>query len=289
MSERFYLDSPSLVYRAFFSWPTTITDPAGRPVNAVRGFMEMVTRMVVDHHPDDIVAVFDAEWRPAFRVEAYAGYKAERPDDPPELPAQFDVLAVVLDAAGICCIEAPELEADDAIATLIEGKEAAEMATVVTGDRDLLPLVRDPDVRLLFPLRGVRDVIVFDETAVEAKYGVPPRLYADFATLRGDPSDGLPGVPGIGPVRAAKLLSEFGSVAGIIANLEELPPTQKATFEEALDYLLAARGVVELVRDARLSATEPHPPELDRLEFLGAEHNLGSSAVRLAQALAGER
>jgi len=289
MRTRFYLDAPSLVYRAFFSWPTTITDPKGHPVNAVRGFMEMVTRIVVDHRPDDIVAVFDAEWRPAFRVEAYAGYKAERAEDPPELPPQFDLLAEVLDAVGICCIEAPELEADDAIATLIEDKEAGEMATVVTGDRDLLPLVRDPDVRLLFPRRGVTDVTVFDEAAVEAKYGVPPRLYADFATLRGDPSDGLPGVPGIGPVRAAKLLSEHGSVAGIIGNLEELPPKLKAAFDEALDYLLAARGVVELVRDAPLTVTEPHPPELDRLEVLAAEHNLGSSAARLAQALAGER
>ncbi len=166
MRTRFYLDAPSLVYRAFFSWPTTITDPKGHPVNAVRGFMEMVTRIVVDHRPDDIVAVFDAEWRPAFRVEAYAGYKAERAEDPPELPPQFDLLAEVLDAAGICCIEAPELEADDAIATLIEDKEAGEMATVVTGDRDLLPLVRDPDVRLLFPRRGVTNVTVFDEAAV---------------------------------------------------------------------------------------------------------------------------
>src|SRR5688572_28720887 len=118
--ETFYLDAPSLVYRAFFSLPTTVTDPRGRPVNAVRGFMEMTTRIVIDHRPTEIVAVFDADYRPRFRVEAFPGYKADRPEDPPELPAQFAVIAEVLDAVGIPRAEAEGLEADDALATLVK-------------------------------------------------------------------------------------------------------------------------------------------------------------------------
>ncbi len=289
MSETFLLDAPSLVYRAFFALPTTLTDPQGRPVNAVRGFLEMVTRILIDHRPAELVAVFDGSWRPEFRVAAYPGYKATRPDDPPDLPRQFDVLASVLDAAGVGRAVSEDLEADDAIATLVARLEDGEHAVVVTGDRDLLALVEDPKVRVLFPVRGTKEMTEFDEAAVAAKYGVSPRLYPAFATLRGDSSDGLPGVAGIGPKRAADLLARYGSIDGILAAAGELPPRQGSALTAAHDYLDAMKTVVTLVRDAAVETTPAGPPDEETLRKLGAEHNLGSSTVRLLQALRGER
>ncbi len=289
MPERFLLDAPSLVYRAYFALPTTLTDGQGRPVNAVRGFLEMVTRILIDHRPGRLLAVFDGNWRPDFRVAAYPGYKAARPEDPPDLPRQFDVLESVLDAAGVSRAVSEELEADDAIATLVDPMEPGDRAVVVTGDRDLLALVRDPAVRVLFPVRGTKEMTEFDEAAVVAKYGVPPQLYPAFATLRGDSSDGLPGVAGIGPKRAADLLGRYGSIDGVLAAADELPPKQAAALREAADYLEAMKTVVTLVRDAPVDVTPAGPPDEETLRKLGAEHNLGSSTVRLLQALRGER
>lgn len=289
MFDRLYLDAPSLVYRAFFALPTSLTDAQGRSVNAVRGFMEMVTRLLVDRRGRELTAVFDAEWRPAWRVEIYDGYKRDRPEDPPELPEQFGVLAEVLDAAGIARVEAEGFEADDAIATLIARKPREVRSAIVTGDRDLVALIRDPDVRLLYPVRAVREMEELDEAAVRAKYGVAPSLYPDFAILRGDASDGLPGVPGIGPVRAAKLLAQFGSVEAIYEHLDELPSKQAEAFERARDYVNAMRRIVPLVRDVELSATEPAAADEARLDELARRHNLGGSARRLMQALRGER
>ena len=288
MADTYIIDAPSLVYRAFFSYPTTVTDGRGNPVNAVRGFMEMVTHLISDRRPDHLVNVFDSNFRPDFRVAAYPGYKAQRPEDPPELPRQFHVIAEVLDAAGMIRAESDGLEADDAIATLVESAERFPI-TVVTGDRDLLALVRDPDVKVLFPLKGLKEVTEFSESDVEEKYKVPPRLYPEFATLRGDSSDGLPGVQGIGPKRAALLLTEHGSIEGILANLDKLPPKQAEAFESAREYLIAMKTVVALVKDAPITATEPHPPDEELLKELAEVHNLGSSASRLLQALKGER
>ncbi|HYP23632.1 MAG TPA: 5'-3' exonuclease [Actinomycetota bacterium] len=289
MTATFLLDAPSLVYRAYFALPTTLTDAQGRPVNAVRGFLEMVTRILIDHRPERLVSVFDGNWRPDFRVAAYPGYKAARPEDPPDLPRQFDVLEAVLDAAGISRAVSYELEADDAIATLVERLEPGERAIVVTGDRDLLALVEDPAVRVLFPVRGTKEMTEFDEAAVVAKYKVAPKLYPVFATLRGDASDGLPGVAGIGPKRAADLLERFGSIDGIVAAVDELPPRQASALKEANDYLEAMKTVVTLVRDADVETTPTGDPDEETLRKLGAEHNLGSSTVRLLQALRGER
>lgn len=288
MADTYIVDAPSLVYRAFFSYPTTVTDSRGNPVNAVRGFMEMITRLISDRRPDQLINVFDSNFRPDFRVAAYAGYKAQRPEDPPELPRQFHVIAEVLDAAGIVRAESDGLEADDAIATLVQNTDRFPI-TIVTGDRDLLALVRDPDVKVLFPLKGLKEVTEFTERDVEERYKVPPRLYAEFATLRGDPSDGLPGVQGIGPKRAALLLTEHGSIAGIFANLDKLPPRQAEAFAAARDYLTAMRTVVGLVTDAPITATAPHPPDEELLKELTEVHNLGSSTTRLLQALKGER
>ncbi|MDQ3785121.1 MAG: 5'-3' exonuclease [Actinomycetota bacterium] len=284
-SIRLLLDAPSLVYRAFFALPATVTDPQGRPVNAVRGFLDMTARLATDRPAGEIVTVFDADWRPKFRVDAYPGYKAQRPDDPQELPPQFDVIAEVLDAAGVKRVEAPGLEADDAIATLVAQLDDGERASVVTGDRDLLALVKDPQVDLLFPVKGLSDPTRFDESAVEAKYGIRPALYPAFATLRGDSSDGLPGVAGIGPVRAAKLLNEWGSIDGILEHLEALPPKQAGAFDEARDYLEAMKTVVSLVTDAKLEATPGGAPDEHRIRSLAEQHGLGSSSARFLRAL----
>ena len=289
MPSQFLLDAPSLVYRAFFSYPKTVTDPRGNPINAVRGFMEMVTRLITDRRPERLVAVFDAEWRPQWRVDLYEGYKSERPEDPPELPPQFEVLAQVLDAAGIARAEGAGLEADDVLATLVEPLSEDDRAVIVTGDRDLLALVRDPQVKVLFPVKGTKEMKEFDDAAVLSAYGVPARLYPEFAMLRGDPSDGLPGVAGIGPKRAADLLTRFGSIEGIYAGIAELPVKQRDVFEQARPYLDAVAKVVGLVTDADYSITEGHPPDDDALKALAERHNLGSSATRLAQALRSER
>jgi 5'-3' exonuclease len=278
------LDAPTLVYRAFFALPTSLTDASGRPVNAVRGFMDMVARLLTDFRPARAVAVFDADWRPAWRVEIYPGYKSERPEDPPELPPQFDVIADVLDAAGIERAEAKGYEADDVLATLVARKSSDDVVGIVTGDRDLVALVRDPDVKLLWLGRGIRRLQAMDEEHVRAAYGVPPALYPQLAILRGDPSDGLPGVAGIGPARAAGLLLEHGSIQGILDRVDDLPPRQRAALDGARDYLAAMQRIVPLVDDVDVEATRPEPFQAERLVQLAAAHGLGGAATRLAQA-----
>jgi 5'-3' exonuclease len=285
----FLIDAPSLVYRAFFSLPKTMTDRHGTSINAVRGFMDMTTTLIVQRRPDEVVCVFDADWRPQFRVDIYPGYKAERPEDPPELPPQFDVIAKILDAAGVVRAETSGLEADDVIGAMAQKVGGDERATVVTGDRDLLCLVRDPHVRVLFPVKGTKQMKEFDEAVVEASYGIPPRLYGEFAMLRGDNSDGLPGVPGVGPKTAVKLLNDYGSIDGIYEHLGELPDRQRKMFDESRDYLDKMKMVVGLVYDAEIAATERHEPDEAALRELGEEHNLGSSVGRLLQALRGDR
>jgi 5'-3' exonuclease len=269
------LDAPSLIYRAFFALPRSIVDAQGRPANAIRGFLEMAARLLTDRAPRDLIAVFDADWRPAPRVAAYPGYKAHRPEDPPELPPQFDALPAILDAAGIPRAEAPGLEADDAIATLAARVEGEDRAWIVTGDRDLLALVREPHVHVLFTVK------------VEAEYGVPPARYAEFAMLRGDPSDGLQGVEGVGPVRAAKLLRQYGSIAGIYAHLDALPPKQAEAFERARGYLAAMARVVPMVTDAPLRMTEAHPPDEAALAAMGERYRIASTLRRLVPRGAG--
>ncbi len=280
-----FLDAPSLIYRAFFSVPKTITDPSGQPVNAVRGFLDMTATLKTEWQPDEIVAVMDADWRPQFRVDAYPDYKSGRQDEPEELTPQFEMLPEILDLAGIRRAEAAGFEADDVIATLCHNISGDDRGLVVTGDRDMLCLVRDPHVRILFTLKGVRVLQGFDEAAVADKYGIPPRLYSEFAMLRGDPSDGLPGVPGIGPVRAAKLLSEFGSIDGILENASGLPPKQAAAFEGARGYLGAVRVVVPPVTDVPFEATKPDGPDAERLMAIARDKNLESPATRLLQAV----
>jgi 5'-3' exonuclease len=285
MSSRLLIDGPSLIYRAFFAVPKTITDPKGQPVNAVRGFVDMIGQLITDHHPDEVIAVIDADWRPAFRVAAYPGFKANRPAEPPELTPQLGMIDLVLDAAGIPRAEAKGLEADDVIATLSHDTSGADRDSIITGDRDLLSLVRDPNVRLLFTVKGVRELKVFDEREVQSSYGIPAQAYADFATLRGDPSDELPGVRGIGPKIAADLLAKFGSLDNLMGNLDSVPMQLRSRLRAAAEYLEAMKIVVPLVTDADVVVSKPHSPEHEKLKIIAKERNLTGAITRLLSAL----
>ena len=295
------LDAASLYFRAFYGVPTSVTSPDGRPINAVRGFLDMTARLVAAHRPDRLVACWDDDWRPAFRVAALPSYKAHRlapgggEETPDELAPQVPVLADVLAAAGLARVGAPGYEADDVIGTL--ATRARGPVDVVTGDRDLFQLVDDArGVRVLYTARGISDLEFVDEAAVTAKYGIPGRAYADFAVLRGDPSDGLPGVPGIGAKTAAALINEFGSLAGVrAAAARSVVPRAPLTaavlkkLQAAAGYLDAAPVVVAVATAVDLPAVEGtlprRPADADALATLAAGHGLQSSLSRLGAAL----
>ena len=278
------LDSPSLLYRAFFALPATIRDPQGQSVNAVRGYLDMCSNIIRDRRPRGVVHVFDEDWRPAFRVAAYPGYKASRRPDPPELPPQLGMLHEVLAAAGSPVAQAKGYEADDVIGTLAARATADDPVEIVSGDRDLLQLVRDPAVAVLFVVKGVKDLHRYDEAAVEARYGVPPRLYADMAMLRGDPSDGLPGVRGVGPKTAATLLARHGSLDALREAQDDGGRVAAALREQA-DYLDAMRVVVPVAIDVTVEMTPHAPPDHERLAQLAQQHALRGSVERFEAAL----
>jgi 5'-3' exonuclease len=291
------LDTSSLMYRAFFSTPPTVRDAQGRPVNALHGYLDMTARLIGSRHPDRCVHVYDHDWRPAPRVAIYAGYKANRQPDPEGLPEQFDVLRTVLDALGLPQAESPGWEAEDAIGTLCARQPADVRTDIVTGDRDLLQLVRDPAVRVLFTLRGVSDLHVFDEAGVLEKYGVPASRYAEFAILRGDPSDGLPGVRGVGEKTARLLVQTYPSLAALLVDARAPrrtgPPLQRsatlrAAVGDAADYLDAMQRIVPIRTDLEVREwSEPADPA--RLEELTERHALTGPVRRLAAVLAGNR
>jgi len=288
MTHRLLLDTFSLVYRAFFALPSSIKDPDGRPVNAVHGYLDMTTRLLTSRQPDQLIHVWDDVIVPAARSRAFPAYKAHRPPDPDGLPEQFPLLEEVLAAFGADRARAPGWEADDAIGTLCAEADEGDRIEIVTGDRDLLQLVRDhaPMVRVLFTLRGVSELAEFDEAAVSAKYGVPPDRYVDFATLRGDPSDGLPGVPGIGEKTASKLVSAYPSLEALVAAADDLPARQAARLREAETYLRLMREVVPVRRDVEVRV-ERGERDVERLEQLGEARRLGGPIRRLTEALDG--
>ncbi|MCG2799164.1 MAG: 5'-3' exonuclease [Cellulomonas sp.] len=296
------LDTASLYFRAFYGVPATIRSPDGLPVNAVRGLLEMIARLVIDRAPTHLVACWDDDWRPAFRVEAVPSYKAHRvgPDGvaeqvPPDLSAQVPVIAQVLAAVGIARLGAPGFEADDVIGTLATRSVAAgRPVDIVTGDRDLFQLVDDDaHVRVLYTVKGIRDLLVVDQAVLAERYGVADGPgYADLAVLRGDPSDGLPGVPGVGEKTAAGLVRTYGSLAGVLAALDDpgLRPAVRARLDAAREYLDVAPAVVRVVRDAPVAHLDPRlptaPAEPAVLAELAARWGLGSAVGRLTDALA---
>jgi 5'-3' exonuclease/ribosomal protein S18 acetylase RimI-like enzyme len=296
------LDAASLYYRAFYGVPETITAPDGTPVNAVRGLLDMISRLVRGRSPGRLIACWDADWRPAFRVEAMPSYKAHRAEadgtteqTPPALAVQVPVIEEVLTAAGIVIAGAPGYEADDVIGTLAARADCP--VDVVTGDRDLFQVVDDQrQVRVIYTVRGLTKFDVVDESVITERYQIPGRAYADFAVLRGDPSDGLPGVPGVGDKTAASLIRSFGSLDGILTALDRyaasIPAGPRAKLSASREYLTAAVPVVRVATDAPLpplNGSLPFtPPDGAALEKLGERWGLGSSLRRMRDALAGE-
>lgn len=321
------LDSASLYFRAFYGVPESVKAPDGSPVNAVRGLLDMIARLVTDHRPERLVACWDEDWRPAFRVAAIPSYKAHRvvggteaaaaadeaspaaEEVPDALAPQVPVIAEVLAALGIARAGAAGYEADDVIGTLTAREVASGSGApvlVVTGDRDLFQLVDDDaSVRVLYTIRGIKDIEVVDAARLREKYAVASGpAYADMAVLRGDPSDGLPGVQGIGEKTAATLLARYGDLDALLAARDAGDPgltaTQRRRLTEAGDYLAVAPGVVRVAPDApvrlagRPGATpdpdafrlprEPADPEA--LVDLTARWGLESSVRRVLNALA---
>ncbi|GAB3146760.1 5'-3' exonuclease [Microbispora hainanensis] len=293
------LDTPSLYFRAFYGIPESVTSPDGMPVNAVRGLLDMIATLVRQHSPAQVVACMDADWRPAFRVAAIPSYKAHRvasgdeEEVPDTLAPQVPVIEEVLDALGIARVGVAGYEADDVIGTYATATTGA--VDIVTGDRDLFQLVDDEKpCRALYTVRGIRNLQIIDEAFVRAKYGIPGRAYADFATLRGDPSDGLPGVAGIGEKTAAALITRFGSLSALLAALDDgsadgFPAGARNKLAAARDYLEVAPAVVRVAHDAPVPDVDitlpaaPRDPE--RLVALSEKYGLDSPLNRLLATL----
>jgi 5'-3' exonuclease len=294
------LDTPSLYFRAFFGVPESIKAPDGMPVNAVRGLLDFIARLVTVRRPSHLVACMDADWRPEFRVAAIPAYKAHRLSPaggevvPDALVPQIPIIEELLDALGIARVGVAGYEADDVIGTL--ATHATRPVDVVTGDRDLLQLVDDDrGVRVLYTAKGVGNHQVIDEAAVTEKYGIPGRAYADFALLRGDPSDGLPGVPGVGEKTAAALISTYGDLAALLAALEDPGSRMASPVRRKLDaaraYLAVAPVVVRVATDVPLppydDALPKEPRDPGAVVDLADRWGLDSSINRVLVALAG--
>jgi 5'-3' exonuclease len=299
------LDSASLYFRAFFGVPDTFTAPDGTVVNAVRGFLDMIATLVTMRRPSRLVACWDDDWRPAFRVAAIPSYKTHRltagsqvvEESPPGLTPQVPIIADLLAAFGIARIGCPGYEADDVMGALAEraASSGAGPVEVVTGDRDLFQLVDDErGVTVLYVGRGVRNLEVVDQAWLERRYAVRTGpAYADLATLRGDPSDGLPGVPGVGEKTAAGLLSKFADLEAVRAAAAArdplIAPGLAAKIRDAEDYLASAGVVVQVARDAPVGpvddALPTTPADVEALAELSDRWGVRSSVNRLLAAL----
>ncbi len=245
------------MYRAFFAVRDGIYAPDGRPVNAVHGYLDMVARLVASRRPNEIVHAYDHDWRPVARTDIYPAYKGNRQEDPPELPPQFELLREALGPTGMLQAQTEGWEAEDAIGAFVLDARPDDRIEIVSGDRDLIQLVRDPVVKLLFTVRGVSELLELDEPGVLAKYGVPATRYLEFAILRGDPSDGLPGVRGVGEKTARELVNAYPSIDAMLeeaaAGHMVLKPSLRPKLLDAREYLDAMRELVPVNADAPLS------------------------------------
>jgi 5'-3' exonuclease len=295
------VDAPSLYFRAFHGIPESAAKTAaGEPVNAIRGFLDMIAQLIRTRKPDRVVCALDADWRPQWRVDLVPSYKKHRvahgavEEVPASLEKQVPVLLEVLRAIGIPAFGVAGYEADDVLGTLAATQPAP--VEVVSGDRDLYQLVDDDrGTRLLYCGRGVAKLEDSDNAAVEAKYGVPARWYADFAAMRGDPSDGLPGVAGVGEKTAARLIARYGGIEQILAALDDkdagFAPGLRTKLDASRTYLAAALPVCKVALDVHLPDFDPalpaSPKDPDALLALAERWNLAGSARRLVDALAG--
>ncbi len=294
------LDTASLYFRAFYGVPDTVKAPDGRPVNAARGLLDMIAKLVTAYEPTHLIACWDDDWRPQWRVDLIPSYKSHRvaeavqtgPDVeevPDPLDAQIPVIREELGVLGIPIVGIAAHEADDVIGSLATQSDLP--VDVVTGDRDLFQLVDDArDVRVVYTGRGMSNLEVLTDAVVVAKYGILPTQYADFAVLRGDPSDGLPGVAGVGEKTAVTLLTAHGDLAGILSAAERgdgMSAGVRAKLLAATEYLAVAPTVVEVVRTLDLPDVDARllMPDAARLEALDATWGLGASLQRAAAAV----
>ncbi len=249
MPKLLLLDGYSLAYRAFYALPSDLSTPAGTITNAVYGFTSMLVKVLTDEAPDYIAVAFDAPGR-TFRDDLDVDYKATRKETPDIFASQIPLIHEVVDALRIPSLTVEGVEADDVIATLATRADAEGIdVVIVTGDRDSYQLVHDPHIRVLYNRRGVSDYVLYDETGILERTGVTAARYPEYAALRGDPSDNLPGVPGIGEKTAAKLVTTYGSLEGIFEHLEELPPKQRANLAAARERALLNRQMSRLERN----------------------------------------
>jgi 5'-3' exonuclease len=293
VTHRLLLDVSSLGYRSYFALRDVMHAPDGTSVGAVVGYLDMVTRLIVNRRPDEVVHVYDHDWRPTVRTQLYPGYKANRPHEPEDLTTQFALLRSALDLTGMRQAQAPTWEAEDAIGALCAEPSDDDRFEVVSGDRDLIQLVRDPSVRLLFTVRGVSELLELDEATVLAKYGVPASRYAEFAILRGDPSDELPGVQGVGEKTARALVQAYGSLDEMLADAasdEPRPgplkgkPALRARLRESQDYVAAMRKLVPIEVSCPVEVWAGSRDDV-ALRALAEEHGLRGSVVRLLAAM----
>ncbi len=301
------LDTASLYFRAFYGVPDTVKAPDGRPINAARGLLDMIAKLVSTYEPTHLIACWDNDWRPQWRVDLIPSYKTHRvaevvevgPDVevvPDPLEQQIPVIREVLGTLGIPIVGIADHEADDVIGSL--ATQATFPVDVITGDRDLFQLVDDEsDVRVIYTGRGMSNLEVLTDAAVVKKYGVLPSQYVDFSVMRGDASDGLPGVPGVGEKTAAALLASYGDLVGIIAAAAEsddpapsgpkMAAGVRGKMLGAFEYLAVAPTVVEVVRDLDLGEIDSRIRAANDAETtaLSQKWGLGASLTRAVDAL----
>ncbi|HEX9467100.1 MAG TPA: DNA polymerase I, partial [Acidimicrobiia bacterium] len=252
MAKLLLIDGLSLAFRAFYALPTDLSTPEGTITNAVYGFTSMLVKVLGDEKPDAIAVVFDAPGR-TFRDDLDAEYKSGRKETPDIFVPQLPLIREVVEALRIPVLEVEGVEADDVIATL--ATQAAAQGTdvvIVTGDRDSYQLVQDPHVKVLYNRRGVSDYVLYDEAGIFERTGVTPAQYVDYAALRGDPSDNLPGVPGVGEKTAAKLIMSYGDLEGIYEHVDQLPPKQRENLGAARERVFLNRQMSRLRCDLEL-------------------------------------
>jgi len=293
------LDSASLWYRAYYGMPDTLLSPSGMPVNAIRGYLDMTARLIGMYSPDRIVACIEGDWRPSWRVDIFPAYKANRleeesdeEEEPETLTPQIPILLDLLDAFGIPMLGVDDYEADDVMATFAVREKGP--IRVVTGDRDLFQLVDDKrDVKVVYLAKGISQHDLVDIAWVSEKYGIPGDRYALFAMFRGDPSDGLPGVRGIGEKGAALIANNFASVeealAAAHAEHEALPKSLVKKIIDGTEYLKIAPTLVNCARDVAIPKMDislpQKPADLSEIYSMKDEYGLGASVDRLISAL----
>ena len=292
------LDSASLWYRAYFGMPDTLVSPKGLPINAIKGFLDMTSKLIVQYSPNRFVACLEGDWRPSWRVDLFPGYKLNRLDEtgeeeePDTLSPQIPILLDVLDAFGFATLGVDDYEADDVIATL--SKTQVGPIRVVTGDRDLFQLVdEEKDVKIAYLAKGLSNHDLVDTNWISNKYGIPGDRYALFAMIRGDASDGLPGLRGIGEVGAALIANLFASMEDVVDAArnsdERLPKNLTKKINESLDYAKIAPKLVHCAIDVPVPdmpmQIPSKPSSMKNIIELQNEYGLGSSVDRLLFAL----